>query len=113
MVGKRLELVEWKQKSGRSECVQRRFVDSTCFFSSDLDLEKVMSPEEKQKLFEAIGYAGEDTSTTTYPEEVRRSSRERTASKLLRFQFVDIDVGVRLNMLDVNIWSKVNPLDDQ
>ncbi len=36
----------------------------------DLDLEKVMSPEEKKKLYEAIGYAGEDTSTTTYPDEV-------------------------------------------
>jgi hypothetical protein len=30
-----------------------------------------MSPEEKKKLYDAIGYAGEDTTTTTYPEEVR------------------------------------------
>lgn len=37
----------------------------------ELDLEKVMSPDEKQKLYDAIGYEGEDTSTTTYPEEVR------------------------------------------
>jgi hypothetical protein len=29
-----------------------------------------MSPEEKKKLYDAIGYEGEDTSTTTYPEEV-------------------------------------------
>ena len=37
----------------------------------ELDLEKVMSPDEKQKLYDAIGYEGEDTSTSTYPEEVR------------------------------------------
>ena len=30
-----------------------------------------MSPDEKQKLYDAIGYEGEDTSTSTYPEEVR------------------------------------------
>jgi len=60
----------------------------------NLDLEKVMSPDEKQKLFDAIGYEGEDTSTSTYPEE-----------------FVDIDVAIRLNMLDVNIWSKIHPAD--
>ncbi len=36
----------------------------------ELDLENVMSPEEKKKLYDAIGYAGEDTSTTTYPDEV-------------------------------------------
>ncbi len=30
-----------------------------------------MSPDEKKKLFDAIGYEGEDTSTSTYPEEVR------------------------------------------
>ena len=39
----------------------------------ELDLEKVMSPDEKKKLFDAIGYAGEDTSTSTYPEEVKLS----------------------------------------
>jgi hypothetical protein len=36
----------------------------------ELDLEKVMSPDEKKKLFDAIGYEGEDTSTSSYPEEV-------------------------------------------
>jgi hypothetical protein len=29
-----------------------------------------MSPEEKKKLYDAIGYAGDDTSTITYPDEV-------------------------------------------
>jgi hypothetical protein len=29
-----------------------------------------MSPEEKKKLYDAIGYEGEDTSSSTYPEEV-------------------------------------------
>jgi len=36
----------------------------------ELDLEKVMSPDEKKKLFDAIGYEGEDTSTSSYPEAV-------------------------------------------
>ncbi|CAF4795165.1 unnamed protein product, partial [Rotaria sp. Silwood2] len=36
----------------------------------ELDFEKVMTPEEKKKLYDAIGYEGEDTSTITYPEEV-------------------------------------------
>ena len=40
-----------------------------CFV--ELDLEKVMSPDEKKKLYDAIGYEGEDTTTSTYPEEVR------------------------------------------
>jgi len=44
--------------------------DCLLFDVLDLDLEKVMSPDEKQKLFDAIGYEGEDTSTSTYPEEV-------------------------------------------
>jgi len=29
-----------------------------------------MSPDEKKKLYDAIGYEGEDTSTSAYPEEV-------------------------------------------
>ncbi len=29
-----------------------------------------MSPDEKKKLFDAIGYEGEDTSTSSYPDEV-------------------------------------------
>jgi hypothetical protein len=45
-----------------------------------------MSPKENKKLYEAIGYAGDDTSTSTYPEE-----------------FVDIDLAIRSNMLRVNI----------
>jgi hypothetical protein len=36
----------------------------------ELDLEKVMTPEEKKKLYDAIGYEGEDTSTSSYPEDV-------------------------------------------
>lgn len=44
---------------------------SNISFVVELDLEKVMSPDEKQKLYDAIGYEGEDTSTSTYPEEVR------------------------------------------
>jgi hypothetical protein len=54
-------------------------------FVSELDLEKVMSPEEKKKLYEAIGYAGEDTSTTTYPDEVCINKTEAIHSILLLF----------------------------
>jgi hypothetical protein len=35
-----------------------------------LDVEKVMTPDEKKKFFDAIGYEGEDTSKTSYPVEV-------------------------------------------
>ena len=35
-----------------------------------MDLQNVMSDEEKKKLFEAIGYDGEDTSAGNYPKEV-------------------------------------------
>ncbi|CAF1542330.1 unnamed protein product [Adineta steineri] len=62
----------------------------------ELNLEKDMSPEEKKKLYDAIGYEGEDTSTSTYPEE-----------------YVDIDLAIRLNILNVNIWSKINEHDTQ
>ncbi|CAF1265249.1 unnamed protein product [Rotaria sordida] len=62
----------------------------------ELDIEQVMSPEEKKKLYDAIGYEGEDTSTSTYPEE-----------------YIDIDLAIRLNMLDVNAWSKINEDDAQ
>ncbi|CAF3380389.1 unnamed protein product [Rotaria sp. Silwood1] len=48
----------------------------------ELDLEKVMSPEEKKKLYDAIGYAGEDTSTSTYPEEI--VSQQGDQKELLR-----------------------------
>lgn len=36
----------------------------------DLSLEDVMTPEEKKKLDDAIGYEGDDKSTSTYPETV-------------------------------------------
>ncbi|CAF0895845.1 unnamed protein product [Rotaria sp. Silwood1] len=62
----------------------------------ELDLEQVMSPEEKKKLYDAIGYEGEDTSTSTYPEE-----------------YIDIDLAIQLKLLDVNVWSKINENDAQ
>lgn len=30
-----------------------------------------MTPEEKKKLYDAIGYEGDDISTSGYPEEVQ------------------------------------------
>ncbi|CAF1073014.1 unnamed protein product [Rotaria sordida] len=62
----------------------------------ELDLEKILSAEEKEKLYETIGYEGEDTSTLTYPKD-----------------YVDIDLSIRLIMLDLNIWSKINENDQQ
>ncbi|CAF4818350.1 unnamed protein product, partial [Rotaria sp. Silwood2] len=62
----------------------------------ELDFEKVMTPEEKKKLYDAIGYEGEDTSTLTYPEE-----------------YIDIDLAIQLKLLDVNVWSKINENDAQ
>ena len=55
-----------------------------------------MTPEEKKKFFEAIGYDGEEASTSTYPKE-----------------FVDIDLGIRLNLLDVNVWAKLDENEAQ
>ncbi|CAF4608864.1 unnamed protein product [Rotaria sp. Silwood1] len=56
----------------------------------------MLSAEEKKKLYETIGYEGEDTSTLTYPKD-----------------YVDIDLSIRLIMLDLNIWSKVNENDQE
>ncbi|CAF0945953.1 unnamed protein product [Adineta ricciae] len=61
-----------------------------------LSLEEVMTPEEKKKLDDAIGYEGEDKSTSTYPET-----------------YIDVDLAIRLKMLDVNVWSKINDNDTQ
>jgi len=62
----------------------------------NLDLQNVMSDDEKKKLFEAIGYDGEDTSAGNYPKE-----------------FIDFDLNVRLQLLDINIWAKLNDDDSQ
>jgi len=70
-----------------------------------------MSPKENKKLYEAIGYTGDDTSTSTYPEEV--SSSSWLTDKYFFLQFVDIDLAIRSNMLHVNIWWEINENDDQ
>jgi hypothetical protein len=36
----------------------------------ELDFDTIMSSDEKQKIYAAIGYDGDDTSTSTYPDEV-------------------------------------------
>ncbi|CAF3373047.1 unnamed protein product [Rotaria sp. Silwood1] len=38
--------------------------------SKKLDLKKVMTSDEKKKLYDAICYEGEDTFTSIYPEEL-------------------------------------------
>ncbi len=73
-----------------------------------------MSPDEKKKLFDAIGYEGEDTSTSSYPEAVNfYNSYQLNKIVFLIFQYIDIDLDIRLKMLDVNIWSKINKTDLQ
>ncbi|CAF4187784.1 unnamed protein product, partial [Rotaria sp. Silwood2] len=72
----------WKKKSSQTD--------------PELDLEKVLSAEEKKKLYETIGYEGEDTSTLTYPKD-----------------YVDIDLSIRLTMLNLNIRSKINENDQE
>ena len=62
----------------------------------ELDLEKVVSPEEKKQFYEAVGYDNEENSTSNYPKE-----------------YVDIDLGIQLRLLDVNVWSKLNDNDVQ
>ena len=47
-----------------------RVYNSSNCFCIELDLEKVMSADEKKKLYDAIGYEGEDTSTSSYPATV-------------------------------------------
>lgn len=44
------------------------------FFFIELDVQKMMSPEEKKKLFDAIGYEGEDISKSSYPKTVSLGS---------------------------------------
>lgn len=62
----------------------------------ELDLEKVVSPEEKKQFYEAVGYDDEENSISNYPKE-----------------YVDIDLGIQLRLLDVNVWSKLNENDVQ
>ena len=62
----------------------------------ELVQEKVVSPEEKKRFYEAVGYDDEENSTSNYPKE-----------------YVDIDLGIQLRLLDVNVWSKLNDNDVQ
>ncbi len=70
-----------------------------------------MSPEEKKKLYDAIGYEGEDTSNAAYPKEVSLYGLYRLNKILL--QYIDIDMGIELKTLDLNVWSKINENDTQ
>lgn len=77
-----------------------------------------MSPEEKEKLYDAIGYEGNNTSTSSYPDTVRPGFQNlylfnKVYIYIYIFQYVDMDLSIRLNTLDVNIWSKINPTDSK
>ena len=72
VVGQCDHVVGWKQTSGQSRFdFQDDLVDESFPLAClELDLEKVMSPEEKKKLYEAIGYDENNTSTSAYPTDV-------------------------------------------
>jgi hypothetical protein len=53
-----------------------------------------MSPDEKKKLYEAIGYAGDDTSTSTYPEEVCFFISQQTKTICLILVFFSISISI-------------------
>ncbi|CAF4025308.1 unnamed protein product [Rotaria sp. Silwood2] len=63
--------------------------------TSELDIDSATVDDEKKKLYDAIGYAEDDTSLA-YPEE-----------------YVDIDLTIRLSMLEINVWSNINENDSQ
>ncbi|CAF1105334.1 unnamed protein product [Rotaria sp. Silwood1] len=61
----------------------------------EFDIDSATVDDEKKKLYDAIGYAENDTSLA-YPEE-----------------YVDIDLTIRLSMLEINVWSNINENDSQ
>ncbi|CAF4001283.1 unnamed protein product, partial [Adineta steineri] len=63
--------------------------------NSEFTLDSAMIANEKKKLYDAIGYS-EDKRSLNYPEE-----------------YVDIDLSVRLHMLELNVWSNINDNDTQ
>ncbi|CAF3978777.1 unnamed protein product [Adineta steineri] len=63
--------------------------------NSEFTLDNAMMANEKKKLYDAIGYS-EDKRSLNYPEE-----------------YVDIDLSVRLHMLELNVWSNINDNDTQ
>ncbi|CAF1170061.1 unnamed protein product [Rotaria sordida] len=59
----------------------------------EFNIDNATIADEKKKLYDAIGYAEDDTSSV-YPEE-----------------YVDIDLSIRLNMLEINVWSNIKEND--
>lgn len=51
--------------------MQLIFVSFIFLHYQELDLKQVISGEEKEKLFEAIGYDGNDAAAAYYPKEVK------------------------------------------
>ncbi|CAF1248487.1 unnamed protein product [Rotaria sordida] len=90
--------VEIEIKKKKAEQKQKSWLDKmTSWWSSDSDdensefnIDGATAAEEKKKLYDAIGYA-EDDGSLAYPEE-----------------YVDIDLSIRLTMLEINVWSNIN-----
>ncbi|CAF1301171.1 unnamed protein product, partial [Rotaria sordida] len=78
--------VEIEIKKKKAEQKQKSWWDTMTKFNID----GATAAEEKKKLYDAIGYA-EDDGSLAYPEE-----------------YVDIDLSIRLTMLEINVWSNIN-----
>ncbi|CAF1201535.1 unnamed protein product [Rotaria sordida] len=95
--------VEIEIKKKKAEQKQKSWLDKmTSWWSSDSDdensefnIDGATAAEEKKKLYDAIGYA-EDDGSLAYPEE-----------------YVDIDLSIRLTMLEINVWSNINEKNPQ
>ncbi|CAF3740023.1 unnamed protein product, partial [Rotaria sordida] len=97
-------IVEIEFKKRKAEHKEQSWWDKlTSFFWSgdsnqenpEFNLDSATAADEKKKLYDAIGYADNNTQSN-YPEE-----------------YVDIDLSVRLNMLELNVWSNINENDTQ
>ncbi|CAF4881990.1 unnamed protein product, partial [Rotaria sp. Silwood2] len=56
-----------------------------------------LSMEEKTKLYQAIGYKDDQSSQQLYyPEE-----------------YIDIDLSLKLNLIEINVWSLIHQNDLQ
>ncbi len=69
--------------------------------------------DEKKKLYDAIGYEDHQNSSS-YPEEVDILFQIRDIESLMfKFQYVDIDLSIRLKLIEVNVWSNIDENSSQ
>ncbi|CAF3552468.1 unnamed protein product, partial [Rotaria sp. Silwood2] len=78
------KLVNWWNSNENQDYTEFKFNDS-------------LSMEEKTKLYEAIGYKDDQSSQQLYyPEE-----------------YIDIDISLKLNVIEINAWSLIHQNDSQ